>query len=184
MAILLGLIRLKINPGTLVWKLWPLRGLRIGLFIPMGGRTPASPAPVGRGSVVIVRGVSGEALLRIAPAPFEARPGRMTGRVRPAAPQFDIEQGCSEVDRFRAEAAGARGTRGRTTARPPADGCLTKMTLRRGAPVSHLSLAPAMAFIDTSDTIAIVQVPQIHARDTAPGQKAEGTFALSPARHT
>ncbi len=99
---------------------------------------------------------------------------------RDAAPKFDVEQRQSEVDRLRAELAGAQWNLDKTTIRAPADGYVTNLVLRAGARVSNLSLAPVMAFIDTSDAVTMVQVPQIYARYIAAGQKVEVTFKFLP----
>jgi RND family efflux transporter MFP subunit len=92
MAILYLLVRFKIVPLNLFWKLSPLIVLlllNIGLFIPMGWGAPSGPALVMRNSVQIVPNVAGEVidvpvtantplkaediLFRIDPAPFEAQ---------------------------------------------------------------------------------------------------------------
>jgi multidrug resistance efflux pump len=64
--------------------------------------------------------------------------------------------------------------------RAPADGYVTNLALRTGARVANLPMAPVMAFIDTSDTIIGVEIPQIDARYVAPGQPAEVTFKFLP----
>ena len=64
--------------------------------------------------------------------------------------------------------------------RAPADGYVTNVALRKGARVANLPLAPVMAFIDTSETIIGVEIPQIDARYIAPGQPVELTFKFLP----
>jgi multidrug resistance efflux pump len=69
--------------------------------------------------------------------------------------------------------------------RAPADGYVTNLALRKGARVASLPLAPAMAFIDTSEIIIGVEIPQIYARYVQPGQPVEVTFKFEPgAIHT
>jgi multidrug resistance efflux pump len=184
--------------------------LLVGLFIPMGWGAPAGAALVGRQSVAIVPDVSGEVievpvepnlplkagdvLFRVDPVPYEAQldaEGQAQARRNAACPddgagppeatpQFDVEQRQSEVDRLRAEVAGAKWKLDKTIIRAPADGYVTNVALRKGARASNLSLSPVMAFIDTSDTVTIVQAPQIYARYVAPGQKVEVTFKFLP----
>lgn len=64
--------------------------------------------------------------------------------------------------------------------RAPADGYVTNVALRKGARVASLPLSPVMAFIDTSETIIGVEIPQINARYIAAGQPAEVTFKFAP----
>ena len=64
--------------------------------------------------------------------------------------------------------------------RAPADGYVTNLTLRKGARVANLPLAPVMAFIDTSETIIGVEIQQIDARYVEPGQPVEVTFKFMP----
>ena len=64
--------------------------------------------------------------------------------------------------------------------RAPADGYVTNVALRKGARVGNLPLAPAMAFIDTSETFIGVEIPQIDARYIEPGQTVELTFKFMP----
>lgn len=138
---------------------------------------------------------AGDVLFRIDPTPYEAqlnalkaqlklaelRLDQMTELARKqAAPEFNVEQRQSEVDALRAQVEGAEWNLDKTTVRAPADGYVTNVALRKGARVSNLAVAPVMAFIDTSDTILLVEVPQIYARYIAPGQKAEVTFKVLP----
>jgi multidrug resistance efflux pump len=89
---------------------------------------------------------------------------------------FDVEQRQAEVDQLKAQIAGAKWNLDKTVVRAPADGYVTNLALRKGARVTNLPLAPVMAFIDTSETIVGVEIPQIDARYVAPGQPVELTF--------
>lgn len=193
----------KISP------LFVLLLLLIGLFIPMGWGAPSGIALVGRQSVAIVPNVAGEVtevdaqpntplkagdvLFRIDPTTYEAqlhaleaelklaetRLGQMTELARrQASPEFNVEQRQSEVDQLKAQIEGAKWNLDKTTVRAPADGYVTNLALRKGARVSNAS--PVMAFIDTSETLTLVQVPQIYARYIEPGQKVEVTFKYLP----
>ncbi len=66
--------------------------------------------------------------------------------------------------------------------RAPAEGYVTNVALRKGARVANLPLAPAMAFIDTSETVIGVEIPQINARYIEPGQPVEITFKFVPGK--
>lgn len=137
----------------------------------------------------------GDVLFRIDPAPFEAqtdaleaqlsfaelRHGQMTRlEERDAGRGFDVEQRDAEVKGLKAQLAGAKWNLDKTIVRAPADGYVTNVALRVGARVSSLPLAPVMAFIDTSETIVAVNIPQIYARYIAPGQDVEVTFKYLP----
>ena len=67
-----------------------------------------------------------------------------------------------------------------TTVRAPSDGYVTNIGLRKGARVTSLPLAPAMAFIDTPHTAIGVVIAQIDARYVEPGQPVELTFKFAP----
>jgi multidrug resistance efflux pump len=65
LVILFVLVKLKIVPFNLFWKVSPaivLLLLLFGLFIPMGWGAPQGPALVVRNSVAIVPSVAGEVL--------------------------------------------------------------------------------------------------------------------------
>lgn len=138
---------------------------------------------------------AGDVLFRIDPAPYESqfraltaqlelarlRLGQMTELARKqASPEFNVEQRQSEVDQLQAQVDGAKWNLDKTTVRAPTDGYVTNVTLRKGARVSNLSLSPVMAFIDTSESVTVVEIPQIYARYVEPGQKVELTFKFLP----
>jgi RND family efflux transporter MFP subunit len=95
---------------------------------------------------------------------------------------FDVEQRQAEVEQLQAELAAAKWNLEKTVVRAPADGYVTNLALRTGARVSSLPLSPVMAFIDTSDTIIGMEVPQINARYIEPGQPVEATFKYMPGK--
>ena len=66
--------------------------------------------------------------------------------------------------------------------RAPADGYVTNVTLRKGARVANMPMAPVMAFIDTSETLIGVEIQQIDARYIEPGQPVEVTFKFMPGK--
>lgn len=136
-----------------------------------------------------------DVLFRIDPTPFKAqvdalaaqlkfaelRLGQMTQLAqRDAGRGFDVQQRESEVDQLRAQLSSAQWNLDKTVVRAPADGFVTNIGLRRGARVSTLSLAPAMAFVDTSETVLGAEIDQINARYIVPGQEVEVTFKFFP----
>jgi len=140
---------------------------------------------------------AGDILFRIDPTPFEAQLGALTAQLslaelrlqqmtelaaKQATPEFNVEERRSEADALRAQVEGAKWNLDKTTVRAPADGYVTNVALRTGARVSNLALAPVMAFIDTAETVVLVEVPQIYARYITPGQMLEVTFKFLPGR--
>lgn len=138
-----------------------------------------------------------DVLFKIDPAPFEAqvkaieallqfqqlRLSQMTQLQQTNTGRtFDVEQRQAEVDQSQAQLAGAKYNLEQTVVRAPTDGYVTNLALQKGARVANVPLAPAMAFIDTSETIVGVQIPQIDARHVAAGQAVELTFKFLPGR--
>ena len=175
-----------------------LIALNLGLFIPMGWGAPSGPAAAVRNSVQIVPSVAGEVvevavvanmpvkegdvLFRIDPTTYEAqvqaieaqlkfaelRLSQMTQlQTRGSGRTFDVQEREADVEQFRAQLEGAKWNLDKTTVRAPADGYVTNLALRKGARVTAQS--PVMAFIDTSETIFGVEIPQIYARYVAVG---------------
>lgn len=216
LVILFVLVKTKIVPFNLFWKISPVivfLALFIGLFIPMNWGAPHGSALVVRNSVSIVPNVAGEVtevpvaantpvkegdiLFKIDPAPYEAqfravdaqlklqevRLGQMEQLQRTGTGRgFDVEQRQAEVDQLKGQVDNARWNLDKTVVRAPADGYVTNLALRKGARVANLPLSPVMAFIDTSDTIIGVEIPQINARYIEPGQPIEATFKFAPGK--
>ena len=215
LVILFALVKLRIVPFNLFWKISPaivLLVLMFGLFVPMGWGAPEGPALVIRNSVPIVPNVAGEVidvpvtantplkagdvLFRIDPTPFQAtvvmrlaaqlkfeetRLAEMRQLAQANAGRvFDVEQREATVDQLKAQLAGAQYNLDQTVVRAPSGGYVTNLALRKGARVATLPLAPAMAFIDTSETILGIEVAQIDSRYVAPGQPVEVTFKFLP----
>jgi RND family efflux transporter MFP subunit len=184
-------------------------GLLVGLFIPMNWGAPSGPAAVVRNSVQIVPSVAGEVtevavtantpvkdgdvLFRIDPSTYEAQVHALEAQLKFAELRhaqyshlqtqgsgraFDVEQRESEVDQLRAQLDGAKWNLDKTTVLAPADGYVTNLGLRKGARVTAQS--PVMAFIDTSETIFGVEIPQVYARYVEVGQPVEITFKVFP----
>jgi RND family efflux transporter MFP subunit len=183
--------------------------LLVGLFIPMGWGAPSGPAAVIRNSVQIVPSVAGEVvdvpvvanapvkegdvLFRIDPTTYQAQVQAIEAQLkfadlrrsqfselqsRDSGRAFDVQQREAEVEQLRAQLDSAKWSLDRTTVRAPADGYVTNLALRKGARVTGQS--PVMAFIDTSETIFGVEIPQISARYIEVGQPVEITFKTFP----
>ena len=186
-----------------------LLGLDLGLFIPMGWGAPSGPAAVLRNSVQIVPSVAGEVvdvpvvantpvkqgdvLFRIDPTTYQAQVQAIEAQLkfaelrlgqyselqrRDTGRAFDVQQHESEVEQLRAQLDGAKWNLDKTIVRAPADGYVTNLALRKGARVTAQS--PVMAFIDTSETIFGVEIPQVYARYIEVGQPVEITFKTHP----
>jgi RND family efflux transporter MFP subunit len=140
---------------------------------------------------------AGDVLFRLDPTPFEAQVSALEAQLSfarlrldqmsqlqraQAGRAFDVEQREAEVQQLQAQLDGARWNLDKTTVRAPADGYVTNLALRRGARVSNLPLAPVMAFVDTSSTIAVIEIQQMDARYVEPGQEVELTFKFLPGR--
>jgi RND family efflux transporter MFP subunit len=135
----------------------------------------------------------GDVLFRIDPAPYEAtvkalqaqltlaqqRLSEMTQlQTRGTGRQFDVEQRQAEADQLQAQLDGAKWNLDKTTVLAPADGYVTNLALRKGARVTAQS--PVMAFIDTSETIFGMEIPQVYSRYVEVGQPVEITFKTFP----
>jgi multidrug resistance efflux pump len=140
---------------------------------------------------------AGDVLFRIDPTPFESQVHALEAQLkfqdlrlsqmtqlqqRDAGRMFDVEQRQSEVDHLKAQLDGAKWNLEKTVVRAPANGYVTNLALRKGARVGNLSVSPAMAFIDTSDTIIGAEIAQIDARYVKVGQDVEITFKFLPGR--
>ena len=138
---------------------------------------------------------SGDVLFRIDPGPFEASVDALDAQLKfeqlrlaqftqlqlhDSGRAFDVEQRQAQVDRLLAQVAGAKWNLEKTVVVAPAEGYVTNLALRKGARVSNLSMAPVMAFIDTSGTIIGIEIQQNDARYIEPGQPVELTFKFAP----
>jgi len=138
---------------------------------------------------------AGDVLFRIDPVPYQAqvdaigaqlkfeelRLSQMTQLERSDAGRaFDVQQRQAEVDKLKGQLLGAKYNLDQTVVHAPADGYVTNVGLMKGARVASLPLSPVMAFIDTSETVVGVEIPQIYTRYIEPGQEVEVTFKLFP----
>lgn len=140
---------------------------------------------------------AGDILFKIDPLPYQAKLDALEAKLAlnqqrlaettrlqtsGAGRAYDVEERQAEVEQLTAEIAGAQWELDKTVVKAPADGYVTNLALRKGARVANLPLSPVMAFIDTSDTIIGVEIPQIDARYIEPGQPVEATFKFAPGR--
>jgi multidrug resistance efflux pump len=138
---------------------------------------------------------AGEVLFRIDPTPFDAQVRALDAQLKlaelrleqmtqlqhsNAGTMFNVQQRQAERDQLQAQRDAAQWNLDGTVVRAPADGYVTNVRLRKGARVSSLSASPAMAFIDTSETIIALQIQQIDARYVEIGQKIEASFKYLP----
>ncbi len=139
----------------------------------------------------------GDVLFRIDPTPYQSAFDALQAQLKfqelrlsqmkqlqlaDSGRAFDVEQRQAEVDQLKGQVVGAKWNLDKTVVRAPADGYVTNLALRKGARVSNISAAPAMAFIDTSETIIGAEIAQIAARYVAPGQPVEVTFKFAPGK--
>ena len=215
LVILFVLVKLKIVPFNLFWKVSPvivLLLLLFGLFIPMGWGAPQgagaggaqfggdragcrrrSDRGAGRGQQA-AQGRRRAVPHRSGALPGAGRCARGAAQVAgaaavaddavaehaaPAAPSTSSSARPRSISSRRSSTA-RKWNLDKTVVRAPADGYVTNLALRKGARVANLPLAPVMAFIDTSDTIIGVEIPQIDARYVEPGQPVELTFKFMP----
>jgi multidrug resistance efflux pump len=140
---------------------------------------------------------AGDVLFRIDPQPFQAQVDALAAQLNfeklrlsqmtqlqtaGTGRSFDVEQRQASVDQLAAQLAGAQYNLEHTVVRAPSDGYVTNLALRKGYRVAALPLSPVMAFIDTSDTIVVVQIHQADARYIERGQRVEITFKFMPGR--
>ena len=137
----------------------------------------------------------GTVLFRIDPTQYKARVDQLNAQLelaqlrleqftelqrRNAGNRFQVEEANAGVRTLKAQLEDAKWQLDSTTIKAPADGFATAIALRSGARVAALPLAPAMAFIDTSETIIAAQIGQIYARHIKIGSEAEITFKVLP----
>ena len=138
---------------------------------------------------------AGDVLFKIDPVPYQAQVDSIGAQVKfeelrlsqmtqlqlsDAGRAFDVEQRQADVDKLKGQLLGAKWNLDQTVVRAPADGYVTNVGLMKGARVASVPLSPVMAFIDTSETVVGVEIPQIYTRYVEPGQEVEVTFKLFP----
>jgi RND family efflux transporter MFP subunit len=95
---------------------------------------------------------------------------------------YELQAYQAQVDGLRAQILNAEYNLEETVVRAPSDGLVTYVGLRPGSRVANLPLFKAMAFIDTSELLFGVQIPQNFSRNVEPGQMAEVTFEAHPGK--
>ena len=93
---------------------------------------------------------------------------------------YEVEAAETQVKSLEAQLDSASFNLENTEVRAPADGHVTALTLREGSMVVAAPLAQAMAFVDDSESIIVVQIHQINLRHVAPGQEVEVVFKTRP----
>ena len=138
-----------------------------------------------------------DVLFRIDPTPYQAALDGLNAQLRlaelrleqsqqlvaqDAGTVYELQSYEAQIDGLNAQIDVAKFNLRETTVRAPADGYVTNVALRPGARVASLPLAPAMAFIDTSEIAVAAQIHQIYTRYIEPGQAAEVTFKTIPGK--
>src|SRR4029077_16134783 len=97
---------------------------------------------------------TGDVLFRIDPTPFDAQVKAINAQLKLSATRlsqmtqlferdsgrgFDVEQRQSEVDQLKAQLESAQWNLDKTVVREQADGYVTTLALRKGAPARNLS---------------------------------------------
>ena len=148
LVILFFLVKLKVVPFNLFWKVSPLIVLLLlmfGLFIPMNWGAPQGNALVVRYSVSIVPDVAGEVLevpvepnqalkagnvlFRIDPTPYEAQVRALTAQLKFQELRLDADgetAGHRQRPRLRRRAAAGRGRPAQGAARSARSGTWTR----------------------------------------------------------
>lgn len=137
----------------------------------------------------------GDVLFEIDSVPFQATVDQLVAQLDLANLRLDqattlasanvgrrteVDRRDAAVRQLKAQLEGARWNLESTTVRAPSDGFVTGVALREGSRVSSLPLAPAMAFIDSSEAILGAQIPQNYLRHVRPGMKGEAVLKYAP----
>jgi len=140
---------------------------------------------------------AGDVLFKIDPTPYQSQVDAVAAQLKfeelrlaqmtqlqasDAGRAFDVQQRQADVDKLKGQLEGAKWNLEKTVQTAPSDGYVTNLGLMKGARVTSLPLSPVMAFIDTSETVVGVEIPQIYTRYIEPGQEVEVTFKLFPGR--
>ena len=139
----------------------------------------------------------GDILFTIEPTPYEAALQGLKAQLalaetrleqsqalvdQQAGSVYELQAFQTQVDGLKAQIENAEYNLQETEVRAPSDGLVTYVGLRPGSRVSNLPLFKAMAFIDTSELLLGVQIPQNFSRNIEPGQLAEVTFESRPGK--
>jgi multidrug resistance efflux pump len=131
---------------------------------------------------------AGDVLFKIDPTPYQSQLDALVAQLKleelrlsqmtqlqqsESGRAFDVQQRQADVDKLKAQVAGARWNLEKTTQTAPSDGYVTNVGLLKGARVANLPLSPVMAFIDTAETTVGVEIQQIYTRYIEPGQGVE-----------
>ncbi len=139
----------------------------------------------------------GDVLFKIDPTPYQAALDGLNAQLalaqtryeqtrelveQQAGTIFELQAYQAQIDGLRAQIDNAEFNLRETVVRAPSEGFVTNLLLRPGTRVTNLPLAPAMAFIDTSDQGLAANIHQIYVRYVKPGQSAEVTFKTRPGK--
>lgn len=94
--------------------------------------------------------------------------------------QFNLERAVAQLEQKKARVDSATFNFDATSVYAPSDGYATNITLRPGARVASIPLAPAMSFIDANDRVTAGFIMQTYLRYIEPGQKVEIALKMYP----
>ncbi len=97
-----------------------------------------------------------------------------------AGSRYELEAAETQVESLKAQLAAAQFNLDNTSVYAPTDGHVTSLALREGSALTTGPFTQAMAFVDDSETIVVVQIHQINLRHVAPGQSVEVVFKTRP----
>lgn len=139
----------------------------------------------------------GDVLFRIEPTPYRAALAGLQAQLalaetrlqqsqalvdQQAGSVYELQTYEAQVNGLKAQIDNASYNLQETEVRAPSDGLVTYVALRPGSRVANLPLVRSMAFIDTSEVLVGVQIPQNFSRHIEPGQSAEVTLEAHPGK--
>lgn len=194
---------MKLSPAVLYLV------MMIGLIIPMTHGAPAGPAAALAYSVQMAPNVSGtvievpikagvplkkgEVLFKLDPAPFKAKVEGIEAQLKLAKLRLDqksklaesgsgrvteLEQAEADVGLLKAQLDAANWDLEMSVVRAPSDGFVPNQALQAGARVN--AGTPVMPFIDASQQVVAMRVPQSDFAHIRAGQPAEIIFEMYP----
>ena len=159
------------------------------------------PLVAGRVTEVAVEGYQpikrGDLLFRIDDRPYRAAVAAIEAQLMLAKRRFDqaselqqsragslfeVEAAETQVKSLEAQLDGAQFNLENTSVYASTDGHVTSLALREGSMLMAAPFTQAMALVDESSSIVLVQIHQINLRHVAPGQAVELVFKTRPGK--
>jgi multidrug efflux pump subunit AcrA (membrane-fusion protein) len=167
----------------------------------IAGRNVVQIVPLVAGQVVEVAVEAyqplkkGDLLFRIEDRPYRAAVAAVEAQLTLAKRRFDqatelqneragslyeMQAAETQVESLEAQLDAAMFNLENTSVYAPTDGHVTALALREGSMLMSAPFTQAMAFVDDSEIIVVVQIHQINIRHVAPGQDIEAIFKTRP----